>query len=61
MMTNAQLRKAIRTKLTTMPANEVNKLVQHVNNIAPADQDETEHLQTMYHYLTSSRKPEEDQ
>ena len=61
MMTNAQLRKAIRNKLTTMPADDVNKLIQHINNIAPADQNETEHLQTLHHYLTPSRKPEEDQ
>lgn len=72
-MTNTQLRKAIRTKLTTMPADDVNKLIQLVNTIAPAQDDETEHLTTLHHYLTtgnwqhdyntliSSRKPNTDQ
>lgn len=53
MMTNPQLRKAIRNKLTTMPTNDVNKLVELVNTLAPANEDETHHLQTMHHYLTT--------
>jgi hypothetical protein len=72
-MTNAELRKAIRNKLTTMPTNDVNKLIELVNTLAPADQDETHHLQTLHHYLTtnnwqhdyntliSSRKTEQSQ